>query len=326
MRLREKIIKILERSTEPVSGEEMAKILGVTRNSVWKTVNVLKKDGYQISAGTNKGYQLLSAGNVLDEQQIYKFLPEKLQMLPIEVRESVTSTNTVLKESVNPEEKKEKVLIAQAQTAGKGRLGRTFESPFGTGIYLSMLLFPNCSAQEALFLTTAAAVAVSRAIEEISQRTAQIKWVNDIYLDKKKVCGILTEASVDFEGGGLHYAVVGIGINIAKPQGGFPEEVEKIATAVYEKEVPPSARAQISAAVIRHFYSIYENLPNRDYMQDYKDKSLLTGLDIVFQQGNIMEEGRVTGIDDEAKLLVTLKNGEKRAYSAGEVNIQKGFV
>ena len=218
------------------------------------------------------------------------------------------------------------MLIAESQTAGKGRLGRHFTSPPGTGVYFSLLLRPHCTAEKSLFITTTAAVAVCEAIEQVTGLNPQIKWVNDVYLNEKKVCGILTEASVDFENGGLNWAVLGIGINIAVPEEGFPEEIRSIAGAIFDGPCPVEMRSRISAAVISRFFALYKNLGSNAFIESYRSHSFLTGRAITFSLGEETYRGVVTGISDEAHLLVRLDSGEERAFSAGEVQIHKGFA
>ncbi len=205
----DKVLELLQEARGPVSGEHMAQKLGVTRNTVWKAVKHLREAGYEISAVTNQGYRLLSESDVLSAGNIRRQLEPQASIAAIDVRESVTSTNTVLKELAEHGGREGMVVIAQRQTMGKGRLGRSFYSPQGGGLYMSVLLRPRFSAEEALSITTAAAVAVARAIDDVTGERAMIKWVNDVYFHGRKVCGILTEASVDFENSGLHYAVLG---------------------------------------------------------------------------------------------------------------------
>ena len=211
MSVADKDLELLENANHPFSGEEMAQQLGITRNSVWKAVGKLKEQGYEIEAATNRGYRLVSEKNVLTPQGVRRLLTGPARRCAIDVQDSVTSTNTLLKQIAEHGGAEGMVLIAHQQTQGKGRLGRAFFSPKGTGLYLSVLLRPRFSAEEALSITTAAAVAVAQAIDAVTGEYPQIKWVNDVYLRGRKVCGILTEAAVDFESSGLHYAILEIG-------------------------------------------------------------------------------------------------------------------
>lgn len=326
MAVTEDILDLLESAEGPVSGEEMAEKLGISRNSVWKAVGKLKEAGYEIEAGTNRGYRLISSHNVLTPQGVRRLLSGPAKGCAIDVRDSVTSTNTVLKAIAEQGGAEGMILIAHQQTQGKGRLGRTFLSPKGTGLYISILLRPKFSAEESLCITTAAAVAVAEAIDEAAGQHAMIKWVNDVYLRGRKVCGILTEASVDFENSGLNYAIVGIGVNIQEPPGGFAPEIRDVAGALYQGEVPSGMRTKLAAEIVNRFFGLYTNLTQRPFMKSYRERSLLTGLEVTFAQGESIQEGLVLGVDDEARLRVRLKSGEERLFSAGEVNIKKDFL
>lgn len=326
MAVTDDVLELLENSDGPISGEEMAEKLGISRNSVWKAVGKLKEAGYEIQAGTNRGYQLVSSGNVLTPQGVRRLLTGSAKGCAIDVRDSVTSTNTVLKAIAEQGGAEGMVLIAQQQTQGKGRLGRTFLSPKGTGLYISILLRPKFSAEESLCVTTAAAVAVAEAIDSVTGKHAMIKWVNDVYLKGRKVCGILTEASVDFENSGLNYAIVGIGVNVQEPPGGFAPEIRDVAGALYQEEVPAGVRTQLAAEILNRFFGFYDHLTQRTFMDAYRERSLLTGMEVTFAQGDTVKEGLVLGVDDEARLQVRLPNGEEKLFSAGEVNIKKDFL
>ena len=326
MAVTDDVLELLENSDGPISGEEMAEKLGISRNSVWKAVGKLKEAGYEIQAGTNRGYRLVPSGNVLTPQGVRRLLTGSAKGCAIDVRDSVTSTNTVLKAIAEQGGAEGMVLIAQQQTQGKGRLGRTFLSPKGTGLYISILLRPKFSAEESLCVTTAAAVAVAEAIDSVTGKHAMIKWVNDVYLKGRKVCGILTEASVDFENSGLNYAIVGIGVNVQEPPGGFAPEIRDVAGALYKEEVPAGVRTQLAAEILNRFFGFYDHLTQRTFMNAYRERSLLTGMEVTFAQGDTVKEGLVLGVDDEARLQVHLPNGEEKLFSAGEVNIKKDFL
>ena len=224
MNTKDKVLEILEtHKGEHISGSKIAKALNISRNSVWKAIKQLQDEGHYISATTNKGYCLNWDNNLLSNQSISKYLNS--DFFDIEVYKVVDSTNSKLKSKAESGAPEGTVIISEEQTKGKGRRGRTFYSPKNTGIYMSLLLRPKFSAYESLSITTCAAVAVSRAIEINSNKNAQIKWVNDIFIDDKKVSGILTEASIDLESGGLKYAILGIGINAFSPKEGFPNEL-----------------------------------------------------------------------------------------------------
>jgi len=321
------ILKMLKNSGgEALSGEEIAAQLSISRNSVWKAINKLKEIGYEISASTKTGYVLLSDGDVLTSDSVLELVNPSYTNLKIEVIESITSTNTALKLRAEDGEQAGTILIAEEQTKGKGRVGRSFVSPKKCGLYMSMILRPNIPVESALIITTMAAVAVSKAIEEVSDKKAYIKWVNDIYVDKKKVCGILTESSIDFESGMLNYAVLGMGVNIKEPENGYSEELRDIVGALYKENPPMGIRSKLAAAIINNFMKLYENLEDKSFMKEYQDRSLLTGIEIDFVQGTRNFHGRVLGIDKDARIEVRLASGEKRSFSAGEIQINKQFL
>lgn len=322
MQVAKQVLDLLQETQGVVSGEAMAGRLGISRNSVWKAVQKLRQAGYEIEAATNCGYRLVSEGNVLSPENIRRYLDKSLGELAIEVREVVSSTNTVLKGLAEGGGREGMVLIAERQENGKGRMGRRFHSPKGTGLYMSILLRPQFSAEQSLGITTAAAVAVAGAIDQLTGQRSQIKWVNDVYLHGKKVCGILTEAALDFENGNLNYAVLGMGVNLQEPPGGFPAELKDVAGAIFA-ETPPQAHAKLAAEILNRFFAFYRAMPLRNYMREYRERSLLTGLEISFQQGDRTWEGVVEGIDDDARLLVRLPDRTVKALGAGEVSIVK---
>lgn len=324
MSVKDSVLEFLENNKgTALSGEEIAKNIGVSRNSVWKAIKVLKESGYRIDAVTNKGYTLVTNNDILSPQSIEKYLDDKYNVL---VYPTVDSTNNEAKKLAAKGSAEGTVVVSEEQTAGKGRLGRRFESPKKTGIYMSILLRPKFSAEESLFITTSAAVAVAKSIEKVSGKETKIKWVNDIYIDEKKICGILTEASINFESGGLEYAVVGIGINVKLPEGGFPSEIAHIAGAVYDYECGDDVRSRIIASVINTFFELYKKLPQKDYIEEYRKRSLLTGREVEFTAFDKENSGIVIDIDDEARLLVRLKDGTVHAFSTGEVTLKKSFL
>ncbi len=324
MTIKEQILKILEKNKgKYISGEEIAEELFVSRNAIWKGINSLKNEGHIITAVTNKGYCLSENSSVFTAQSVYSELsPDLQEKLNISVVPVVDSTNSVLKTAAENGTKEGTVLIAIEQTAGRGRLGRSFYSPKNTGLYMSIILRPKMTAAESLFITTSAAVSAAESIDCIAGVNTQIKWVNDIYLNGKKVCGILTEASLDFESGGLNYAVLGIGINLTTED--FPAELNGIATSVTKADV--DLRSKIAAEFLKRFFGYYENLNKCDFLSEYRRRSMLISEKVTIIRGNDTFNGTVTGIDDEVRLVVQLENGETTTFSSGEVQLKKGGI
>ncbi len=306
--------ELINSKGKSVSGQALADKLFCSRNAVHKAIKTLKSQGYNIEAVTNKGY-CLKKSDVISVEQINNELEYDCDIILLD---EIDSTNNYLKILAEKGAKEDTVVIAKSQTSGKGRLGRTFYSSLG-GVYMSLLLKPKFSAEKSLFITTAAAVAVANAVESKTGNKTQIKWVNDIFVDSKKVCGILTEASIDFETGGLNYAVLGIGINIRKPKDDFPEEIKQIAGVISEDEVDVSS---LIASVLNNFLKIYNNFENSDFMSEYKEKSLVIGKDIFVLKGEKRARARALDIDENARLLVEYENGEREYLSSGEVSVR----
>ena len=318
----DEVLRILEaRRGEAVSGEQMAADLGLSRAAVWKAVSGLKDRGFRIAAGPNRGYTLASDGGSLHPETIRRHLRAAGEF-QLRVYDRVEgSTNDLVREAAVRGEAEGLAVIADTQTAGRGRQGRTFVSPPGTGAYLSLLLRPKLPAEEAVAVTGIAAVAAARAIGDVGGGSAGIKWVNDIYLRGRKVCGSLTEATLDMESGGLDYAVLGIGVNLFSPPGGFPPELTEIAGAVFPGKPEDDERSRLIAAILDRFLPLYRALPDRGWLEEYRSRSILTGREVRFIREEQEHRGLVLGVDDSARLLIRLSDGKETALSSGEVQL-----
>lgn len=322
MTVKERVLTLLEKNKDiSLSGESMARVLSVSRNAVWKSIEALRSEGYTIEAGRNKGYRLISDGGNFSAAGISALLGEEAKRFDITIEETVTSTNTVLKAMAEQGEKEGKILIAREQTAGKGRLGRSFYSPKNSGLYISILLRPRFSARDALYITTSAAAAVSEAIDLVAGVKTEIKWVNDIYYKGKKLCGILTEASIDFESGGLHYAVLGIGINVTEMT--FPDELSDIAVSLGADK---ALFAKLSAEIIKRFFGYYDNIGELRFLPEYRRRSFLIGKRITFTDNEGEKTAEVLDVDEKVRLVVREDNGNIIKLSSGEVNLVKDGI
>ena len=230
------------------------------------------------------------------------------------------STNAYLKKLARSGAKEGTVVFADRQTAGRGRLGRSFYSLDG-GLYMSVLLRPENGCFDVLSITAAAAVAVVRAIERLTDKKCLIKWVNDIYTDGKKVCGILAEGSV-LPDGKLNFAVVGIGINICDPVGGFPDNIKDIATSLFGCEkMPDGFKKSLLNAVFDEFSLLYENLSDKVFMNFYRDRSLILGREIFYIENGVKKYGVAVDTDDFGRLIVKGDNG-LITIGSGEVSVR----
>ena len=236
--------------------------------------------------------------------------------------ESVTSTNAVAKQAA-PLLQKDMLIISAHQSEGRGRLGRSFFSPFCSGIYMSLCLHTDLCAKDLSLITTAAAVAVAQTLEEETGKTFGIKWVNDIYLDDKKVCGILTEGVLDPVTNSPYCAVLGIGINLVAPVGGYPEDIKNIAGAVFETDCSDEVKDKIIAGIINRFYNFYDNITEKPFLKEYRNRSILDGKTVFYVKDEKTYQGKVLGIDDDLSLLVKQDDGTIKALSTGEVTLHR---
>ena len=323
MSVKEDVLKIFEGGRGAYfSGEALAARLGVSRSAVWKAVRQLQDDGYEFDAVSGRGYSMRRDNDIISAEGIRKHLGALSRAYDIRTFKTITSTNTVLKEMAANGAAEGTILVAAEQTAGKGRMSRRFHSPMGTGLYLSILLRPAMNAREALFITTAAAVAVAQTVEEVSDGTAGIKWVNDVFMNGRKICGILTEASFDMESGGLEYAVCGIGVNICPPEGGFPEDIKDTAGAVFSKPPSGDVKNRVAAGIISRFMGYYERFPGHAFFDEYVKRSVIVGKKIIVTGRGEPREAYALGIDRECHLLVRYDDGTEETLNSGEVSIK----
>lgn len=323
MGTKEKLLALFEADKGKFfSGEELAARLAVSRTAVWKAVNSLRKEGYEIQAVQNKGYSLSVSTDILSIQGVEKYLNPEHSYIELEILTDIGSTNDYLREKAAQGKGEGYAVVAGAQTRGKGRTGRSFYSPADTGIYLSLLLRPkDCGPAQAVKFTTMAAVAACEAIEKVSHRSPQIKWVNDIYIDGKKVSGILTEASVSLENGSLEYVLLGIGINVYPPEKGFPQELRETAGSVFQ-ERKSDGKNQLAAGFLNRLMDIYTKEEIGEYAEEYRKRSMVLGKRIQILTSEGEKGARALEIDKDCRLLVEYEDGNRELLRAGEIRIR----
>lgn len=329
-----------------VSGEVLAQECSVSRAAIWKAVKGLREQGYAICGTTNGGYMLGSEPDIVSEDTIRKnlvSLDAGLNECHIEAFKEIDSTNTYAKRLLSvagsmrdpsgqlTEAGKtyhKAIFVAESQSAGRGRLGRTFVSPLKTGIYMSLVYAPLGGITEPAKLTAFAAVAVKRVIDRLFGVSSSIKWINDIFVQGKKVCGILTEGFTNFETGRIESAIVGIGINISDNAELFEKSGSPIVGSITgnseNADSTGVSRSQLAAEIAAEAFKVFEEDVSLA-MSQYKDASLLTGKTVevhpIIGNEDSYYNATVIGIADDASLMVRLENGEVRSLSSGEVSL-----
>lgn len=309
------VLSLLEENRgEPVSGEEIAEKLKVTRSAVNKAVRSLRDDGYNISARTKHGYCLEKDDDKLSVIGIKKYLDEKFSDNYITVLDTVDSTNTYAKKLANEGVPHASIIVANEQTKGRGRLGRTFYSPADKGVYISFVLRPKMQLSEASFLTVVAGVAACQAIEKTTDLTPSIKWVNDVFVRGKKCCGILSEATSDFETMSVQNVVVGIGINVSNDV--FPDEIKNTAVSL-----GGVLRNKLAAEVINCFLSLADSFSREEIVKEYKKKCFVIGKEITYTLNGTEYKAKVIDINNDANLVVQNDDGTVSVLKSGEISI-----
>ena len=322
MNVRDSLLKAFaEAGRNYISGSALAEQLGGSRNALWKTVKALESEGYIIDSVTAKGYRLSAESNHLSAPLISAKVKASVIGSRIVVLDETDSTNNYAKEITAKGTPNGTVIVADRQTAGKGRMGRSFVSPAGKGLYMSVILHPDFSIQTAPMITSAVAVATAEAIESLCKADVKIKWVNDLYLNGKKIVGILTEASVDMEMRALDIAVIGIGINVRSVGDSFDAELSSRATSIQDETGAVLDRNELCAAVINRLDACLDKIENREYLREYRRRELLTGNMITARVGSETVTGKAVGIDRNANLMIETENGIVRSLSSGEANL-----
>lgn len=330
MSTKEKVLSLIN-SSSFISGEALAEKCQVSRAAIHKTISVLRNQGYSIEAVTNKGYKLLSHPDSLDAQKIECGCQVK-------VFDSLDSTMLEAKRLTADQKLSKFLIVTDQQTAGRGRMGRPFVSPKGTGVYFSLIYSPENGVKNPAIFTAAAAVSVARAVSSLYGEECSIKWVNDVFLNKKKICGILTEGIANFETGRIETAIVGIGINVRNCN--FSGELAEVAGSIEEltanKNHQEVSRNSLVATVISDLvkiYDAYEKGQNEEEVQnmlkEYKDRSLLIGTEVMVHPTAGIEgdayKAKVLDISDEAELVVELEDGTVKKLFSGEVSLKSSL-
>jgi BirA family transcriptional regulator, biotin operon repressor / biotin---[acetyl-CoA-carboxylase] ligase len=323
--MKEKILRELKNHIgQYISGEEISGILQVSRTAVWKYINQLKDMGYVIESQTKKGYRLLESPDSLQPQEMKGNITTEVIGRNLKFFEQVDSTNLYAKRIAEDGFLDGTVILADEQLNGRGRMGRTWVSPKGSGIWMTIMLKPKINPADASKVTLLAACAVCKAIEEVSGLYAKIKWPNDIVINGKKLCGILTEMSAEIDE--INYLIIGIGVNVNTDLEDFPKELQPIATSIKIEKGEVVIRKELAAAIINNFERYYKGFIKtgsiKGYMNEYKEKSVVLGKEVRVTSSTLELQGTVVDISEEGQLQLKLEDGSIKDIISGEVSVR----
>ena len=317
------VLAILRKENTYLSGEKISRLLGVSRAAVNTAVKALRAEGYEILSATNRGYYLKAVPNSLNANELSACLGEE-RMQSVLYLDSVDSTNNKLRELALTDAPDGQIVIANEQLQGRGRRRREFLSPKDQGVYLSMLFYPDSLPADTAEITAWAAVAVNRAIEAVCGVRAGIKWVNDLVFARRKVCGILTELSVESESGYVQNLIIGIGVNVNEEENDFPTELRDTATSLRMETGTEHSRAQLAAAIIRELDALRAAWPQgkQAYLDAYRRDDITVGKAITVVHGKEERPAVATAIGEDFSLLVRYEDGSNASLSGGEISIR----
>ena len=312
------VLQALRRAPEPLSGEALAARLGLSRAAVWKRINRLKAQGYAIVGSPRRGYRLLAATDRLLPAEIALGLQARRLTGPVHHFDEVASTNDLAKELAAQGAPEGTLVVAEAQTGGRGRLGRQWESPAGTGLYVSLLLRPPLPPTEMPQITLTTAVAVARAVTRVTGVAPGIKWPNDLLLDDRKLGGILTEMETESEQ--IRHVVVGLGLNVNNPA--FTKELEPIATSLALATGRRHSRLKILQAWLEEFEELYGRFLAREFagiLDEWRRLTVTLGRRVTVRQGPVTICGQALDVAPDGALLVETEAGEVVRVTSGEI-------
>ena len=320
--MKEEILRLLRSADGYISGQELCNRFGVSRTAVWKAINQLKEAGYEIEAQQNKGYRLMAAPDLMTEAEIKSLMHTEWVAKEVLYFDTIDSTNTKAQELAEKGYPSGTLVVADKQESGKGRRGRSWVSPSGTGIFMTLMIKPDINPNNASMLTLVAALAVAKAITSVTGEVALIKWPNDIVVNSKKVCGILTEMNAQFDY--INHIVVGIGINVHNES--FPEEISQMASSLMiEAGGKRFHRAQIIAETMSYFEQYYDTfLKTQDLsalVREYDELLVNRNKSVRVLDPKEPFDGKAMGITPKGELIVDTWESRK-LVSSGEVSVR----
>lgn len=320
--MKSEILKMLRQTDGYLSGQQLCDQFRVSRTAVWKAINQLKEEGYEIEAVRNKGYRIAGCPDLISAGEIKSYLSTKWAGQNLQYYDETDSTNTRAKVFGENGGAHGTLVVAEQQNSGKGRRGRSWTSPAGSSIYMTILLRPDLEPSRAPMMTLVMAYSVAMALQEKEKIAAKIKWPNDLVLNKKKICGILTEMSAEIDY--INYVVIGVGINVNTET--FPEEIAATATSLRLETGESVKRAELIACVMQKFEEYYEKFCEAGdlspIMDGYNEILVNMGREVrVLEPGNEYNACAL-GINEKGELIVEKEDGSRAAVFAGEVSVR----
>ncbi len=320
--MKNEILRLMKESGTYISGQRLCDEFKVSRTSIWKMMEQLKREGYAIEAVRNRGYRLISSPDVLSEAEISSLLNTEWAGKKIVYFSEMDSTNNRAKEFGEKDGAHGTLVAADSQRAGKGRRGRAWSSPPGESIYMTLLLRPQLAPDKAPMLTLVMGLSVAEAIQKMTGIKAEIKWPNDIVVNEKKVCGILTEMATEMEY--INYVAIGVGINVNQQR--FPEDIARTASSLYKETGKTYRRSELIAAVLERFeenYAVFLQAGDLSGLKEAYDAVLVN----CGREVNVLEPGNeyrafAEGINEYGELIVKLPGGQEKQIFAGEVSVR----
>lgn len=327
-KLKSKVLRMLKNSEDFISGERISEEFNMTRAAIWKYINMLKEDGYNIESVPRKGYRIISSPDILTLEEVEEYLTTDIIGQTVYYFDSINSTNSKSKE-IAYQEKDGTILVAEEQVDGKGRMGRNWVSPKGKGIWMSIILKPKLDPMKVSKITVLGAAAVHKALSNMNIKS-EIKWPNDILIDGKKICGILTEMSCEINM--INYVVIGIGINANLDEEDIPVDLRHKATSIKISEGREINRKELLANILNIFEELYISFRDKDTISEAikicRENSSLIGKEIRVIRGDETRLGKALDINDNAELVVKFENGVVENIYSGEVSIRglEGYI
>ncbi len=319
--IKDKVLLMLKENDDYISGEEISQCMGITRSAIWKYIKTLRSEGYVIDSVTNKGYKLTDSSGVINEYELTNGLQTRWLGKRLIYLQSVDSTNTEIKRLAQNGAEHGTVVVAEQQQTGKGRLGRVWSSPKGTGLWFSILLRPQIAPSQVAGITLAAGLGVCKAVRRYTGVNALIKWPNDIVIGRKKICGILTEMTAEADR--IEYAVVGIGVNVNTKE--FPYEIQCKATSLAIETGCDIKRKELFKEILadteKYIDSYLTNL-EADIIDEYTGLCVTLGRQVTITRGKTTLNGTAVAIGGEGDLVVKINDSENISVNSGEVTVQ----